>query len=468
MNKNKMINFIVFDMAFLSFIFLYFNIKKLGLIPDKYVGIFIIIESLILIGGFILGRLKKYIFNIISIILFIIIIIANSFGYYYVKHFDQFIDKGFTGDIINKTKFYLITSSSNTISNIDDITLDQTIYYYVNNRNIDIAKEKLGEYEYSPIEDLNIYLADNKTTNNYLLVSTTTFNACIELNIDLTEEDYKILYDFDIETVEKRNEEEKEVYNILILGKDFSDLRDDFNMIVTVNTKTKKVLFTSMPRDSYMPVAGTNYKDSLTFMFEYGEDVQMESIGNFFNTTIDYKFVLYAENLVDVVDEIGGIEFCSDRAFTTKHTQVLDYNDKVGKKVYIRKGCQELNGIETLTVARERVAFNPEGDRKRQENCRKILISILEKIASVSTLSNYSSVLDSLSGLYKTTMNRNTAVRLIRSALQNEYEILEQSINGKEYRVPMGPTNWYGNALIPYQSDVENASNKIAQILNEE
>ena len=178
---------------------------------------------------------------------------------------------------------------------------------------------------------------------------------------------------------------------------------------------------------------------------------------------------MYTENLVDVVDKIGGVEFCSDRAFTTTYAQIMNYNDKTGKKLRISKGCQTLNGIEALTVARERIAFNPSGDRQRQVNCRQLLINILKKIASTSTLSNYSEILDSLNGLYKTTMNRNTAVRLIRSVIDNNgYEIIEQNLSGEQYMKPLGNEGWVSYAIVAKDKDIENVSHKILEVLNEE
>ena len=44
--------------------------------------------------------------------------------------------------------------------------------------------------------------------------------------------------------------------------------------------------------------------------------------------------------------------------YTTSHALILDtYDDSLGEKLHVKKGCQWLNGIETLTVARERLAF---------------------------------------------------------------------------------------------------------------
>ena len=469
MKAKKIAIYLSSIVALLSFVVIFIYIRKVGVIPNKYVFLFTIIELLLLILGFFLGSLKKIYFYIISILIFLLLTIGNSFGIYYVKHLNKFIDNSFTGEIINTTNFYVITSVNNNVNSLDEVTIDKVINYHSNSKNIEKAIDKLNDYEFVAIDSLKDYLLNNKETNTYLLISSSSFIAYTEADEEISEDNYKIIYEFDIVTTEKRNDEEKDVYNILILGKDFSNERDDLNMLVTVNTKTRKILITGMPRDYYIQVHGKNYGNSLTFMFEYGEEVQMKSIEEHFDTTIDYKFVLYARNLVDVVDTIGGVEFCTDVSFTTTHAQVLTYDDSKGNKLRVTKGCHTLNGIEALTVARERVAFNPKGDHQRQENCRQLLINILKKIASLSSLSNYSEILDSLNGLYQTTMNRNTAVRLIRSVLENnDYEIIQQYVSGSQDKNPIGKEVLVTWAVVPDKEQLEAAKAKIKEILNEE
>ena len=239
-------------------------------------------------------------------------------------------------------------------------------------------------------------------------------------------------------------------------------------MIITVNTITRKVLITSIPRDYYIPTAGHKYKDSLMVMGILGDDVVIKSIENYFGIDIDYKVNVYTTNLVDIVDEIGGITYCSDMAYTTTHAQVIGtYNDRLGKKLYVKKGCQHLNGIQTLTVARERLAFKT-GDRQRQINCRKIMISIAKKILSTGTLTNYTSILSSFNSFYKTNMNRETMTTLLKSIITyGDYEILEQSVDGAGGYAMLRQNTVKSDVLFPYEKTVKKASNEINRIINE-
>lgn len=466
--KNIIINYLILALCIITFVYLSININNLGVIPDKYLYIYYIVEIVIILIGFLLSFPKKLFTFITSIVLYILLIFINLFGNYYVHHLNKFIDKGFTSEIVETTSFYVITSNKNENVDFNSLTLDTKIDYYNISRHNDEAREKLGEFDYNEIENVNEYLYQNKDNNFYLLIDDVNYKITFELDKKIEEKDYKIIYTFDIKTSEKRNNEVKDSYTILVMGKDFSRVRNDLNMLITINTITHKMLITNIPRDYYIPTVGYKYKDSLMVMGVLGDDTVIKSIESYFGITIDYKINLYTENLVDIVDEIGGIEFCSDFAFTTTHALVQGtYDDRQGKKLRVKKGCQNLNGIETLTVARERLAYES-GDRQRQVNCGKIMVSILKKIANLTTLTNYTSILDSFSNFYKTNINRNTAVVLIRNVINNGgYEIIQQSVDGEGGKEPLRQNTSFSDILYPDEETVKKASEKINEIINE-
>ena len=471
MDKRKIISFIPIFISFISFLFLSIYVNRIDLFPSEYIYLFYALEAFIYTSCIILILFKNKIMKIISISFAILFIIINCIGIYYLKHLDRFIDNGFTGDIITTSTYYLVTSKNNTVNDIDSVTLDNEITYFEISKNNSIARDKLGNYEYIVTDNINKYLLDNKNNSFYLLVDSINYKITFEYDNNLKEEDYKIIYEFDIETSEKRNNTVKDSYTILVMGKDFSRNRNDLNMLITVNTITHKVLFTSIPRDYYIPTVGYKYPDSLMVMGILGDDVVIESLDAFFGIEIDFKISLYTENLVDIVDKIGGIEYCSDKAYRTTHALVIGtYDDTKGSKFYVKKGCQHLNGIQTLTVARERLAFKGEngGDRVRQNNCRKIMISILEKILKDTKITNYTSVLDSFSDFYITDMNRDTITVLLKSVIRNGgYEILEQSVNGSGGHGPLRQNTCVSDLLYPYMDTVKKASEKINEIVNE-
>jgi LCP family protein required for cell wall assembly len=241
-------------------------------------------------------------------------------------------------------------------------------------------------------------------------------------------------------------------------------------MIASVNTKNHTVLLTSIPRDLYLKVAG--YEDGryekLSFMnINYGYELNRESLAQFLDTKIDYTILINTDSLVTVVDYVGGIDFCSDYEFMTTHALVKDTYNDVGKKLYVKKGCQHLNGIETLTVARERNSF-PGRDRVRQENCRKILVEIIKKLISTDTIIHYNETLNTLSSLYETDIDEKIITNFAKDILANgnKWQIESQSIDGMDGKDRVHKGNAIDWVMYPDEATVRQAQENIKKALN--
>ena len=429
------------------------SIIKLNMIPNKYLLIIILIEILLLLIGTILNINKSKILKIIGIILLIINIIINLIGLYYINNTNKFIKNNFTKEIKYTSVYYLITNKDNN-NKIEDLDESENILYYEYSKNIDKAKEILGNYKY---EKTNNIIDTLNNLKGYLLIDKTNYDIT-----DINKENLKIIYEFNVEITEKRINKKQDSYNIYIGGRDFTRELTDFNMLITINNKTKTILLTSIPRDYYLDIPNFR-KDSIEFMGLLGENVIMSSLENLFDTEINYYGSLYTDGLVEIVDKLGGIEFCSDQTFTTTHALVQNTYKDVGEKLTIQKGCHHLNGIETLTVARERKHVG--SDRKRQENCRQIFKNIMNKSLSTTTLTNYEELLSSVSNLYQTNMDDKTITTLIKNLINDKYKVLEQNVDGSdgENYIRQGTVKSY--VMYPYENTVNNAKQKIKEVL---
>ena len=451
---------IVFIIILLTFI----EVIKLDVLPNKYLLLFIGLEMVLFILGLVLYNLKKKIFIILGIILYIISILGNIFGYYYLSKTNNYITTSLKKEYYTiKTTYYVVTSKNNNTN----INKNSNIYYYKYSKSIDKALNKLGNYNYidtdTAIETFN-NIANN---NDYFLIGKANYDYFFSsTNINLVNKDnYKIVKEFDVEEKVLVNKKLKDSYNIYINGVDFTGIMRDYNLIVTVNTKSKKVLLTSIPRDYYIDVDGYNIKDTLMCLGSLDSEVSKKSLENLFNTKIDYTINLNTNSLVNVVDTLGGVEFSSDQDFTTTHPLVLDtYNDS-GKKLFVPKGCKNYNGLEMLAIARERNAF-PGRDRIRQKNCRQILINITKKLGSTTTLTNYNEILKSFDGLYTTDMNDKVIKNLIKTYLNDpNFEILEQTVDGDD-SIGIGHLGTQEAWIItPRQDTVDTASKIIETVL---
>ena len=255
----------------------------------------------------------------------------------------------------------------------------------------------------------------------------------LQENGKINPNDYNVLYKVELEVkVDKEDTEtnKKDSYNIYLAARDFSGHRIDLNKVITVNTKTKEILITNVNRFSYLEIEGKG-KNRLSSTGYYGVQYNKKAIEKELGIEIDYYFSVDTKSFVKLVDAVGGINYCSDQAYTTTHALVLGtYDDSKGKKLYVKKGCQHLNGIETLTVARERNAFK-DWITQRERNCTAIMEDILNSAKKPANITRYPEILDSMNGMYKTNIPKDTVQYGIKSLLNDKWTIKTQEIKGK-------------------------------------
>jgi len=181
--------------------------------------------------------------------------------------------------------------------------------------------------------------------------------------------------------------------------------RSDVNIIAIVHPETKQVLLINTPRDSYVPnPAGNGKRDKLTNCGLYGVSNSMEVLGTLYGVDVDYYCHINFTGFKKLIDAVGGIEVYTDYGFTAgKH--------------YINKGYNHLNGAEALAFARERYHVKG-GDRGRGQNQMKVIKALIQKATEGTTIiTNYAAILDSLDGLFKTSVTMDEISLLVKMQL---------------------------------------------------
>ena len=373
-NKRNIIIFISILLSIISTII----IIKLSIFPIKYLLLFILLLIIFNCVGIILINKDK---KMIGIIILLFISIINILISYYAKTIDDFINNSNTYENVIKTKYLLISKND-----YDDL-YNKNVNYYIDLNDKDMVINKLIDYNFNYNIYDDFYLMFNDLDNgliDIIIIDEVSYNMLNSVN----NYNYNIIYDFIIEKEDKLETKEFEnVVNIYIAGKDFTNLYNDFNMIVTLDIDNQKMLLTGIPRDYYIPVYGRFGRDTLSYMGEYGVNTSINSLEALLDINIDYYIEINTNSLVKLVDTLNGITYCSDEEFITSHSVVLNTYNDYGNKLKVNKGCQEFNGVETLTLVRERKNITG-GDTQRQINCYKVMISILDKIKVTTNIIN--------------------------------------------------------------------------------
>ena len=184
---------------------------------------------------------------------------------------------------------------------------------------------------------------------------------------------------------------EKEIYNILLIGKDGigeKTSRADTMIILTVDNKHKGLKLTSIARDTLVYIPGKGY-DKINHSFYYGGcELLLKTINDNFDLDIkDYAIVDF-KSFVDVINVLGGVDInIEDREIEGLNKVInacygLEIENKGNNIEYITSsGNHLLNGYQALAYCRLRKIDNCFYRDARQ---RKVLESLAYKLSKVS------------------------------------------------------------------------------------
>lgn len=440
----------------------------IGILPLEY---FIVLAVLFLIINFVVimllnskGKIRNSIGILLSIILLIIMIVGILYEFNTLDFLKQF---GFNS---YKTENYnVVVLKDSNFEKISDLNKEDIAH--MDSKEHDGLNEFIKnistkiEFESIVLDDMT-ELVDNLVSEE--VVAIILEDAQLDIIEEEDSENYeklKIIYNDEVEiTIDKIGDAvdvTKDSYNIFISGIDtYGSVtkvsRSDVNMLVTVNTNENKILLTSIPRDYYVLLPKYDEYDKLTHAGIYGIDTSIDAIENLLDTKINYYVKVNFTSLIDVVDALEGIEVNSNYDFTTQDGY------------HFTKGLNELNGIEALSFVRERKAF-AEGDRIRGQNQQLMLTALINKVMSPTIIMNYADLLDALKDKFVTNITDTEVTDFIQMQLANNasWSIESISLDGTDsYNYTYSYQNSKLYVMKPNSKSVEKAQEKIAEVLN--
>ncbi len=216
---------------------------------------------------------------------------------------------------------------------------------------------------------------------------------------------YNTLHSFNYEEVEPETTQEvkKEaeqlgllsdnmVLNILLIGSDSMSTgdhgRSDSLMVLSLNTKSKKIKVTSIMRDLWVDIPKFG-KDRMNAAYAYGgSKLTIDTVQKNFGVLIDRYVCVDFEGFAKIVDSLGGIDMeltAAECAYINKYS---------GDKHTLKgAGVKHLTGLQALHHSRNRNSKGSDYDRtSRQRDVIKAIVEAL-KHSSVAKMTEMISVL---------------------------------------------------------------------------
>ena len=411
--------------------FLLFLIFRHNILAFRYLNvitatvvILVALASLLLI---IYRKAEKF-----TIFFLTLAILMSSVSFFALQ---QFV--GFTSHI-NSTSNYSEYSMSVVVlkdSDVDNVTqLDSvTGPTDTDNDNIQklIADIKTSQSKELTVEQSTSYLAAYKSLVSgeaKAIVLNSVFENIIESEYPDYASKIRKIYTKNItKEVAAPKVSKNKSFNVYVSGIDTygpisSVSRSDVNILMTVNQDSKKILLTTTPRDSYVPIAdgGNNQKDKLTHAGIYGVDSSIHTLENLYGVDINYYVRLNFTTFLKLIDLLGGVDVYNDQEFTA-HTN--------GK--FYPVGNVHLDSEQALGFVRERYSL-ADGDRDRGRNQQKVIVAIIQKLTSTEALKNYSDILQGLQDSLQTNMPIETMMDLVNTQLESggSYKVNSQDLKG--------------------------------------
>lgn len=258
------------------------------------------------------------------------------------------------------------------------------------------------------------------------------------------------------------------IINVALFGLDtrgvnsFSGNSDSI-MILSINTKSKKVKVMSVMRDSLVPIErnGKITYSKINAAYGWGgPELAVKTLNQNFNLDIsDYATVNFY-GMVDIIDAVGGIEATiTEDELYDKGPEKPGLNGCMGEickylglnvnKYKINKaGTQHLNGVQAVAYSRIRYCksvWDTSNDYGRTDRQRHVMQELFNKATKLKK-SQYISLANALIPCTKTSMSTSEILSIAASVLLNSPQFEQYRIPQNEFLMP-APSGSFGSVL---------------------
>ena len=449
--------FIMFNYNFLSFRFLNIIIT---------IGLLVVLA----ISIFLQKAKKSTLVTTIILVVFSLISLVGVFGF---KQMIDITNRMNQTAAFSEVEMSIVVPKDSDIKDVNQLTTVQAPTK-VDKNNVDtlmsaLKKDKKVDVKVDDVASYQEAYDNLKSGKSKAMVLSGSYASLLESVDSNYASNLKTIYTYKIKKKNNNsaNQVDSKVFNIYISGIDtYGSIstvsRSDVNIIMTVNMNTHKILLTTTPRDAYVkiPGGGADQYDKLTHAGIYGVETSEQTLEDLYGTKIDYYARINFTSFLKLIDQLGGVTVHNDQAFTSLHG-----------KFDFPVGDIQMNSEQALGFVRERYSLDG-GDNDRGKNQEKVISAIVNKLASLNSVSNFTSIVNNLQDSVQTNMSLDTINALANTQLDSgsKFTVTSQAVTGT------GSTGQLTSYAMPNSSlymmklddsSVESASQAIKNLMEE-
>ena len=449
--------FIMFNYNFLSFRFLNIIIT---------IGLLVVLA----ISIFLQKAKKSTLVTTIILVVFSLISLVGVFGF---KQMIDITNRMNQTAAFSEVEMSIVVPKDSDIKDVNQLTTVQAPTK-VDKNNVDtlmsaLKKDKKVDVKVDDVASYQEAYDNLKSGKSKAMVLSGSYASLLESVDSNYASNLKTIYTYKIKKKNSNSAKQvdSKVFNIYISGIDtYGSIstvsRSDVNIIMTVNMNTHKILLTTTPRDAYVkiPDGGADQYDKLTHAGIYGVETSEKTLENLYGINIDYYARINFTSFLKLIDQLGGVTVHNDQAFTSLHG-----------KFDFPVGDIQMNSEQALGFVRERYSLDG-GDNDRGKNQEKVISAIVNKLASLKSVSNFTSIVNNLQDSVQTNMSLDTINALANTQLDSgsKFTVTSQAVTGT------GSTGQLTSYAMPNSSlymmklddsSVESASQAIKNLMEE-
>ena len=233
--------------------------------------------------------------------------------------------------------------------------------------------------------------------------------------------------------------EQKGVKNILLLGTDErvsgETSRSDAIIVLSINENRKKIVMTSILRDSYVEITGYG-KNRINHAYQMGGAALMiQTIENNFKIPIDSYAKVDFFSFMGIIDKLGGVPITvTQEELGYLNGYIAEINTLQGLPVndgqLAQAGSYQLNGKQALAYSRIRYIGT---DFARTERQRTVLDGLFQQLKTASPKELYEVAATILPDITTNIGNMDLTKMIAKSVFYMKYDIIQN-------RIPMDGT----------------------------
>ena len=245
---------------------------------------------------------------------------------------------------------------------------------------------------------------------------------------------------------------DNKIINIALFGidtrnkKSFKGLSDSI-MILSLNTKTKKVKIISVMRDSLVPITynGKTTYNKINSAYRKGPEIAIKTLNTIFGLDISEYATVNFFGMADIIDAVGGIDAELTYNEVNGYHGINDYVKEVCKQMGIssskhlieKSGKQHLSGIQAVAYSRIRYQANIWGtnnDFGRTDRQRYVMEQLFNKAVKMEK-SQYMKLAKALIPCAETSLSYSEIMSLATSVLLHSPSFEQSRVPLTEYQM---------------------------------